>query len=66
MTSSHSFHALEAEQESISFIFGHTHMGMIETNSPPPLGQAYLLLNPMRVELFSKQLPLALYSKTLK
>ena len=38
MTSSHSFHSLEAEKEPISLTFGHTHTGMIETKSPPPPG----------------------------
>ena len=38
MTSSHSFHSLEAEKEPISFNFGHIHTGMIGTKSPPPPG----------------------------
>ena len=36
MRSSHSFHSLEAEKGPISFAFGHTHTGMIDTKSPPP------------------------------
>ena len=35
MTSSHSFHSLEAEKGPISFTFGHTHTGMVDTKSPP-------------------------------
>ena len=33
MTSSHSFHSLEDEKETISFTFGHTYASMIETKS---------------------------------
>ena len=36
MTSSHSFRSLEAEKGPISFTFGHTHTGMVDTKSPPP------------------------------
>ena len=36
MTSSHSFHSLEAQKEPISFTFGHTQTDMIETESHPP------------------------------
>ena len=35
MTSSHSFHSLEAEKGPISFTFRHTHTGMVGTKSPP-------------------------------
>ena len=35
MTTSHSLHSLEAEKGPISFTFGHTHTGMIDTKSPP-------------------------------
>ena len=37
MTSSHSFHSLEAEKEPICFTFGHAHTGMTETTLPPSL-----------------------------
>ena len=35
MTSSHSFHSIEAEKGPISFTFGHTHTGMVDTKWPP-------------------------------
>ena len=39
--STHSFHSLEAEKGPMSFTFGHTHLGVVETKSPP---QAYTAL----------------------
>ena len=35
MKSPNSFHSLAPKKEPISFTFGHTHTGMIETKSPP-------------------------------
>ena len=36
MKYSHSFHSLEAKKGPISFTFGHTHTGMVDTRSLPP------------------------------
>ena len=41
MTSSHSFHSLEAKKGPISFTFGHTQTSMVNTKSPPPPGYSF-------------------------
>ena len=35
MSSSHSFHLIDANKGHIPFTFGHTHPGILETKSPP-------------------------------
>ena len=68
MTSSHLFHSLESEKGPISFTFQHTHTGMVDTKSSPPLREFSLPNHIVFVlsVLTKMELPLLNVSKLVK
>ena len=63
MTSSHSFHSLEAEKGPISFTFRHTHTGMVGTKSPPGLQPAITVFTE---HLTQPNLSLSVYKRSVQ
>ena len=64
MRSSHAFHSLEAEKGPISFNFGHTHTGMVESKSPPGALIQQLLLLLEKISLSISVYPYSIHNSS--